>query len=650
MSRDSLAGRVSLTNGISLDPMPPKQKAKPKQTVMRGSAGATITTSPAIAAGLPTEGEIVAGSAAGDSAERAAPIFVWVLLGFLFVLHLNFAVRHSFPVPYWDESGYIPYVVGAQPVTFGWLWSQANEHRIPVPRLLYLAVARISGLDARLMNSATVSLLAITACILVVGLRRLQGRTTYVHAFVPLLLLNPAHYSNTVWPNQIGFVLPTCLMCYAILVLAERGEGMGRYLALGPVAFLACMCGANGLPLALALSPMLFWIAVRDFRVGVRWRGFAQLICAASICLYTGLYFVHLKRDTPQMRPWRLSEAIIESVKAVSMSLGPSAETLWPYAAITIVALLIVCTILLIVAILRHPADRLSASGLLLALIGSVGVAVGIGFGRTVLGRGAGFAPRYATLVTPILFAVFIAFTRFGSAAIRRFVQVALFTSMCLVFSMNGVRSTLETDELLADGKVLEREVSQHVSIAQLAAEHGDRWMFRPDIFADNMRLLLNAKTGIYGRYPPDIHRDALSLLSENTEVKGPSTSGQMVRLEDFGLPKGIGLIAHAPHRSSLIIDRHAQSVHVGFGILPGNQSAGVDFRVSLRMPDGSSNVLWSRTLDPVGIPSDAGIKEADIVLTESVKRGSRLVFDTAARPGRDNFACWSFWTAVRVH
>jgi hypothetical protein len=191
--------------------------------------------------------------------------------------------------------------------------------------------------------------------------------------------------------------------------------------------------------------------------------------------------------------------------------------------------------------------------------------------------------------------------------------------------------------------------VSQHVSIAQLAAKHGDRWMFRPDIFADKMRLLLNARTGIYRRYPPDnIDGDVLWLLSEGTELRGPSTSGQLVPLENFGLPKGVGLIAHAPHRCSVILDRPARSVHVGFGML-FHQSLGVDFRVLLRTPEGSFSVLWTRTLDPVGVPSDAGIKEADIVLPQSMKRGSRIVFDTAARQGKNNLGCWSFWTAVRV-
>jgi hypothetical protein len=629
-----------------------KQNAKPKQRVIQRPVQANLSTH---TGGITVEGGSETVTPLGeDSADTAAPIFVWLLFGCLLAYHLAFVVQHSFPVPYWDESSYIPYVVGAQPVTPGWLWSQANEHRIPLPRLLYLGLARISHYDARLMNGVTVLLLASTAGLLIWRLRRLEGRTTFFHAFLPLLLLNPAHYWNTVWPNQTAFVLPTCFLCCAVAILAQRGEGLARYFSIGPLALVTCMCGANGLPLALAIAPLPLWMGVQYLREGARRRGFISLLCGSAIYLYTGVYFIHLNRDVPRMRPWLLGEAIIESFKAISMSIGPAAEFLWPYAAILITALLIACTFLLLSVILKQPGDRMSAVGLLLALAGSVGLAIGIGFGRTVLGRGAGFASRYATIVAPILFTIFVAFTRFGTIAVRRFVQVTLLMTMCSVFPMNGIRGASEINAQLADGEVLEREVSQHVSIAQLAAEHGSKWMFRPDIFADHMRLLLDAGTGIYRRHPPvNGDGDVLWVLSEGTELRGPSTSGQLVQLDKFQLPKSLGLIAHAPHRASVTLaaaspGRLAKFVHVGFGILPGKTS-GVDFRVSLRMPDGRSNLLWSRTLDPVAVPSDAGIKEADITLPQSLKRKSRIVFETAVRTGQSNVGDWSFWTAVRV-
>jgi hypothetical protein len=38
---------------------------------------------------------------------------------------------------------------GAEPVTLSWLWSPHNEHRIPLPRLLYLSSYTLAGDDVR---------------------------------------------------------------------------------------------------------------------------------------------------------------------------------------------------------------------------------------------------------------------------------------------------------------------------------------------------------------------------------------------------------------------------------------------------------------------------------------------------------------------
>src|SRR5215510_5499036 len=73
--------------------------------------------------------------------------FVALTLAVLALVQLLFALHHSLPVPYWDESGYIPYVTGAKPITASWLWSQANEHRIPLIRVVYVVLARVTGLD-----------------------------------------------------------------------------------------------------------------------------------------------------------------------------------------------------------------------------------------------------------------------------------------------------------------------------------------------------------------------------------------------------------------------------------------------------------------------------------------------------------------------
>ena len=42
-------------------------------------------------------------------------------------------------VPSWDDWDMVPTLTHVQPVTAEWLWSQHNEHRVPLPRLLSFA-------------------------------------------------------------------------------------------------------------------------------------------------------------------------------------------------------------------------------------------------------------------------------------------------------------------------------------------------------------------------------------------------------------------------------------------------------------------------------------------------------------------------------
>ncbi len=49
---------------------------------------------------------------------------------------LAFVANYGNNVPSWDDWDMNPDADGQQPVTTTWLWSQHNEHRIPVPRLI----------------------------------------------------------------------------------------------------------------------------------------------------------------------------------------------------------------------------------------------------------------------------------------------------------------------------------------------------------------------------------------------------------------------------------------------------------------------------------------------------------------------------------
>src|SRR6516225_7885299 len=72
-----------------------------------------------------------------------------VLIG-AFASTIAFAATYGCNVPFgeeWEVMG--PVLAGKQPVTLHWLWSQSNEHRVPVPKLVLLGLLKLTNCDFR---------------------------------------------------------------------------------------------------------------------------------------------------------------------------------------------------------------------------------------------------------------------------------------------------------------------------------------------------------------------------------------------------------------------------------------------------------------------------------------------------------------------
>ncbi|HLY73269.1 MAG TPA: glycosyltransferase, partial [Planctomycetota bacterium] len=151
-----------------------------------------------------------------------APIFVWGLLLAAFIAALRFSLRHAPPIPFWpDEWGYVPLLTGKQSLSFRWLLAFHNEHRIPLPKLIWWAVGRMSAVDGRWGVALNVSLLAASGAVLISAIRRTRGRTLWTDAFLPLLLLHWGHEENMTWPFQVGFILDVFLLALVISALLD---------------------------------------------------------------------------------------------------------------------------------------------------------------------------------------------------------------------------------------------------------------------------------------------------------------------------------------------------------------------------------------------------------------------------------------------
>src|SRR5262245_51085069 len=121
---------------------------------------------------------------------RASRIAVWAIWAAMLAAGLALVARYGSNVPSWDEWDMVPTLTGTQPVSAEWLWSQHNEHRVPLPRLVLLAVNLFGGPDFRIAQVLNVLVLGAASAGLILAVRRARGRTLLGDAIFPLLLLH----------------------------------------------------------------------------------------------------------------------------------------------------------------------------------------------------------------------------------------------------------------------------------------------------------------------------------------------------------------------------------------------------------------------------------------------------------------------------
>src|SRR5262249_40665637 len=106
---------------------------------------------------------------------------------------LGFVCFYGGNVPYLDDWDIVPAMTGHQPITFHWLWSQHNEHRLVLPRLLLLGVYQVSGFDFRAGMFFNAAALIVITVLILQAAARIRGKVGLTDAFIPLLLLSWAH-------------------------------------------------------------------------------------------------------------------------------------------------------------------------------------------------------------------------------------------------------------------------------------------------------------------------------------------------------------------------------------------------------------------------------------------------------------------------
>ncbi len=213
------------------------------------------------------------------------------------VFTVALVMRCYMPCPFWDHWWVIGDIAeGSRPSSLRWLWSQHNEHRIAILRvLIYLDIfafgaknvsLQVESLVIQLLQWAAICYFIERYTLLPLGLKRsIEG----IYAF---FLFHPKQ-ENFLEPFQVSFILPFALGTVAFLLVTFFRE-LRRPVFSMAVAAVVPLLAALNLAGGLLIGPVLTALAV----VRGLPKRFVILISVAWIAA-TAAYLIDLHRLGP---------------------------------------------------------------------------------------------------------------------------------------------------------------------------------------------------------------------------------------------------------------------------------------------------------------------------------------------------------------
>lgn len=326
----------------------------------------------------------------------------WLLLA---VGLVGFVLRFGQNAPLSDEWVFLAELVGERPAA-AWLCEPHNEHRFPLPRLLWLACHRLTGFDFRAPMLLSAVLVSAAALALVAAARTIRGRSHVADLLLPALLLHLGHWENWLIGYQLAFTVGVAAVGF---VLASAASGRVKPTACAAATVALALCGGAGVLLAMPLAVWVGWAAVR----GRRW---PALGLVAAVLGYAAAYVAVLRLATvPPPATW--ADRAATAAQLLAGGAGVAGRETWPVSGVVAAGIIGGAMVLSGVAALRKRGDeRLAAAGVLAVLVGVVGVAGAVAVSRTGLDAQPGFSSRYGLFGALGFCAAYLAAVRFGPA------------------------------------------------------------------------------------------------------------------------------------------------------------------------------------------------------------------------------------------
>ncbi|MCO5170270.1 MAG: hypothetical protein M9894_28375 [Planctomycetes bacterium] len=404
-------------------------------------------------------------------------------------------LRYGSNVPYTDGWDMVPTLTRAQPVTLDWLWSQHNEHRVLLPRLLLLALHAVV-IDFRIPMVFDALATAALALALLVGLERARGAPRLTDAFVPLALLHLGHAVNLLWGWQVQFYASTLLVGLVLVALLRAADDPTRAAVVtGVAALLLPLCGGNGVGLVPPLAAWAVWVGLRHRRAlvpGTRRRARVAIGLGAAATALAGLYFVGYEPVPYHPSNAGMSGKLLAAAKVTTVGLGPGAQPLWPLSGVVAGLVLAAAGVGLAWAWRERPHERERVGGLAALMAGLAALGLAIGSSRD------GFEPRYVLLMAPLWCAAYVTFTLYGPPRLAAAGRAALLGA-ALVLLVPNTRAGLDYAWYMREALgAFERDMRAGTTADVLVARHAGWLHPHHDVLKDYMPMLRRAEVGAF--------------------------------------------------------------------------------------------------------------------------------------------------------
>ncbi len=440
-----------------------------------------------------------------------APIVVWAVWGAMTAATILFIRQYARNIPYMDDFALVPLITGHDPVSLQWIWSQHNEHRPAISRLILVGLHRFIATDFRVGMYFNAGLLSAAAASTLLLVRRLRGSFSITDIVLPLSILNLGQAETLLISFAMNLMLTAWISCELIVTAATANRRFGWQLALkfGLFLVLLPLCGGSG----AGYAPSARNVACCNYLLACGlWSGRDPGVAAQAIGLWlltacsvvVALYLIGYTSPAHRGPPPSLTAVATTTLEYLSLVVCADAPNYWRLAGLAVVLLVGATLLRLVVVVLQHPEESPSALGLFALILSMLSAAAAVGLSRSYFGAVGGRASRYVTIAAPLLCAVYVAWLAHGPSSAQRVVHIVLLALVCLAMPANIKFGLRFGEDRLSVYRSVERSLKARAHRSVLMRKACPALFPDPEIAYKCFKMLKDARVGDFANLVDD--------------------------------------------------------------------------------------------------------------------------------------------------